>query len=166
MSGARKRRRTDPTGRSLGDGKHVRLYRWVLKSAAWRSLSPVARSILIELYDLYDGQNNGNVFLSVRRAALALNIGKNAAAVGLKQLQERGFIKARQKGAFSLKARHATTWVLTEFEFADQLATKDFTRWVGREKPVPLEGQAVPHRGQTFPTTALDEPNCPPQGTD
>lgn len=71
-------RRVNATGRSIGgDGHHVRFYQWELKSPAYRSLSLGARALLIELKSLYNGSNNGDLFLSVREAARRLNCGKN-----------------------------------------------------------------------------------------
>jgi hypothetical protein len=84
---------------------------------------------LIELYSLYTGRNNGELFLSVRDAAKRGGMGKNAAQAALADLIDKGFVRPRQKGGFDYKARHATQWVLTEFEYAGALPTKDFMRW-------------------------------------
>jgi len=115
--------------KSSGPDKHVRLHRWVLHSDAYRSLSPAARALLVELYDLYNGQNNGEVFLSHRDAAKRLGVGKNLAGKALRELKDRGFIRVQQLGSFHQKVRHATEWVLTEFPHAGNLPTKDFMRW-------------------------------------
>jgi hypothetical protein len=109
--------------------RHVRLHFWVMKSAAWRDLNPTARALLMEVYALYNGTNNGELFLSVRCAARRLSISCNTAAKAFKALEGHGFIRAAMRGTFTLKIRHATSWVLTEFEHAGQLATKDFMRW-------------------------------------
>ena len=37
---------------------HVRFYRWELDSAAWRSLSPPARCLLLELKALYNARED------------------------------------------------------------------------------------------------------------
>jgi hypothetical protein len=125
----RRNRKTDATGRTIGTGGHVRLYHWCLASAAWRSLSCEARALLVELYGLYNGSNNGMLFLSVREAARRLNIGKSTAARAFDELTEKGFVRPHVKGAFARKVRHATQWVLTEFEHGGQLPTKNFMRW-------------------------------------
>ena len=133
---ARKRkpgRRVDATGRSLGEGQHVRFYRWELDSPAFRKLSVGARALLIELKAFYRGSNNGELFLSVREAAKRLGVGKNYAAKRFRELQDHGFIRPHRVGAFNLKsdARRgsATCWVLTEFPLGNALGTKDFMRW-------------------------------------
>lgn len=127
---AKKRgRRSDDTGRSVGEPKHVRLYRWMMQSEAWRHLSLRARCLLIELYDLYNGANNGELFMSVRDAARRLAVSKNTAVRLFHELGDKGFIRARQRGSFAWKARHATSWILTEFGYAGQTPTKEFMRW-------------------------------------
>ena len=46
--------------------RYVALQFWLLESPAYRSLKPVARSTLVDLMALYNGANNGELFLSVR----------------------------------------------------------------------------------------------------
>ena len=122
-------RRTNAKGRSTGGEKHVRLHRYLLRSPAYRSLNCYARCALVELYDLYNGDNNGDLFMSVRSMAQRLGIANGTAGRALDDLVDRGFIRPRQKGAFSLKVKHATSWILTEHSLADQRATKEFMRW-------------------------------------
>lgn len=124
--------------------RHVRIHHWLMRSAAWKSLSCDARAVFIELYALFDGSNNGRMFLSIRDAASRVNVGKTTAAAALMQLVDRGFVRPNVKGAFTLKQRHATSWVLTEFEHAGQLATKDFMGW----QPEPKNHNAVRPKGQ------------------
>ncbi len=127
------------SGRKKKQLAHVRLYNWVLTTPAYRSLSAGARALLVELYAFYNGRNNGSIFLSVREAASRINVTKNTTPKLFRELEGRGFIRAGQRGAFTLKKRHATQWILTEFEYANQAATKDFMRWAAPEiqKPVP-----------------------------
>ena len=130
-------RKADRTGRSKGIPRHIRIDLWVLQGAAYKSLKPVARSILVELHALYNGGNNGQLFLSVREAGKRLNVAPNTAVRGFAELVERGFIRAALKGRFTLKQRHATRWVLTEYEYDGQLPSKDFARWSQKiQKPV------------------------------
>jgi hypothetical protein len=83
----------------------------------------------------YNGQNNGQISLSVRQAASEIGCCLNHAADLLHELEEAGFIAATQRGAFSWKKRHATTWRLTWIGMRDSNAlsgiaepTKDFMR--------------------------------------
>jgi hypothetical protein len=119
-----RRRGADATGRAKREGKHVRHYDYMLACAAYRSLSLAARCLLTELHRLYNGENNGKLFLSARDAGKLLRIGKSTAGRKFEELTDKGFIRPNHLGRFTY--RQATTWVLTEFEHAGQLATKDF----------------------------------------
>jgi hypothetical protein len=117
------------------DAPHVRLYGWLLNSPAYLSLSCAARALLVEITRLYNGRNNGQIGLSVRRASQRCNIARGTAQRAFADLQERGFIELVTKGAFSRKSPHASEWRLT-FNTCDvtgELASKAFMRW-GREK--------------------------------
>jgi hypothetical protein len=133
MKKAPRGRRVNATGRSVGDSQHVRLYRYELESVAYRSLSLGARALLVELKALFNGSNNGSLFMSVREAAKRLNSSKSFAADRFQELHDRGFIRPKTCGAFSVKCLlgegRATNWILTEHPFANALPTKDFMRW-------------------------------------
>jgi hypothetical protein len=117
------------------DAPHVRLYGWLLNSPAYLSLSCPARALLVELTRLYNGRNNGQIGLSVRRASERCNIARGTAQRAFAELQERGFIELVMKGAFSRKAPHATEWRLTwlSCDVTGELPSKKFMSW-GREK--------------------------------
>lgn len=137
----------DRTGRSKGEARHVRLYHWMIDSAAWRSLRAIDRAIYIEICQRFNGANNGFIAYSVREAAATFDIGKSTASRALERLAERGFIVATVAGSFGYKVRHSTRWRLTEHPSADgELPSKEFMRWspsvpmVGpkKQKPVPV----------------------------
>lgn len=178
MSKAKKR------GRSARDGKHVRDYEWMLCCEAYQSLDCVQRCLLHELKRLYSGTNNGDLFLSVRRAAKLLGVNKDTAARAFKFLEHRGFIRARQKGHFDWKAdangeatnSPATTWILTEFEFANQVATKTFMAWkataenlawkppapIAKKKAGPKSGDTLSPKTGQHPSKKADfDADCP-----
>lgn len=117
------------------DAPHVRLYRWMLDSPAYLSLSCAARAVLIEIARGHDGMNNGRLGLSVRRASERCNIARGTAQRTFLELQERGFIDCMTKGAFSRKVLHATEWRLTWWpcDVTGELPSKKFMSW-GREK--------------------------------
>jgi hypothetical protein len=151
-----KKRRVNAKGRNIGgDAHHVRLYHWELRSAAYRSLSVGARALLIELKALYNGCNNGLLFLSVREAAKRLGASKNYAMKLFAELQDRGFIRPNEIGAFNMKAAagsgKATSWVLTEHSVGNAAAgTKDFMRWTPSPECISRslqKGQSVPPEG-------------------
>ncbi len=124
-----KGRRVDKKGRSNGHDRFVMLKHYFLKSEAWRSLKPSRRAVYIELAQRYNGINNGEISMSVREAARLANIAKDTATLVFRELQEKGFIKAKQIGSFDWKLSHATTWILTEHPYQDNLATKEFMSW-------------------------------------
>src|ERR1044071_5672528 len=148
--------------------RHVRLYHWILETPAWRSLSANARAIYIEIASRYAGVNNGRISYSVREAADALHIGKTTAALAMGELVQQGFIVAREKGAFSLKKRHATEWRLTEFDcdVTKERASKDFMRWaLVEKKPVPETGLSVPETGPVGTCSGTDVAKTSRNGT-
>jgi hypothetical protein len=122
-------------GRSKESAHHVRLYRRHLESPAWRSLSPVARCLYVELKLLYVGTNNGKLFLSVRMAAARINVSKTTAGLAFKELEDRGFIRLAKPSSFNMKATarrgDAACWLLTEYPEGDRLGAGglDFMRW-------------------------------------
>ena len=143
----------------------MRLHHWLLRSEAWRNASLGSKCLLIELYDLYNGTNNGDLFLSVREAATRLGVGKNLANRLFTELETKGFIKARDRGAFSRKVRHATRWILTEFICDGELPTKAFMKWrpTGEnQKPVPTTGTyGLRQRDRDAPTVPVRETDGP-----
>jgi hypothetical protein len=157
--GGRMTKRHNATGRSTVESRHVRLYHWFMKSPAWQSLDAVSRAIYVEMACRYagPGSNNGRIPYSVREAAKALRIGKTTASRAMHALEERGFIVATQKGAFNLKARHATEWRLTEFacDVTSKVSTKDFMRWSPKivESGTSNGTNRYPQRDRSVPLT-------------
>lgn len=134
--------------------RHVRLYHWLMNTAAWQSLNGNQRAIYIEMAARYAGagSNNGKLHYSVREAADTLHIGKTTAARDLKILQERGFIVCEIAGGFNRKVRHASTWRLTEFpcDVKHTLSgSKEFARWCPEiHSTVPTQNSMGPVTGQ------------------
>jgi hypothetical protein len=62
------------------DAPHVRMYRWMLDSPAYLSLTCPARAVLIEIARGHDGMNNGRLGLSIRRASERCNIARGDCA--------------------------------------------------------------------------------------
>ena len=111
--------------------RHVLMYHWLMDSQAWKSLGAIPRAVYLDMSKRYYGSNNGRIGYSVRCAVDELHIGVATAKRALDDLQDRGFIVAIKKGAFSPKTRHATEWRLTEFgcDISKALATKDLMAW-------------------------------------
>lgn len=138
------------THRSQKEGRFVRLPHYLLNSQAWQSLSCPEKCVYVEIEKKYAGigSNNGRIGCSVRQLAETLRIGKTTAGRALEILQERGFIVAMKKGAFSLKVRHATEWLLTEH--SNDLAAiweqplKLYMKWPEKQFSVPSQTRKVP----------------------
>ena len=129
----KRRNSTDRTGRSKKAARHVRLYYWMMETAAWKSLNGNQRAIYVEMAARYNGSNNGLIHFSARQAAAALHMSKATGARGLAVLVERGFIVAMTRGGFNIKDKQAqaTQWRLTEFncDVTGALPSKEFARW-------------------------------------
>ena len=115
-------------GRSTGE-RFIKLPHWMLKSEAWLYLGLTARCLLIEIWQRHNGQNNGEISYSVREAAKALRISKDTAMKYFRELEEKGFIEARQKGSFNQKIAMATEWELTMERYRDRPPSKPFMSW-------------------------------------
>ena len=123
MSRPKPRAKIDPRA------KHIRVYRYMFDCPAYRSISTVARCLLDEIMHRFNGANNGYIGLGQRQAAERLNVNRRTVAKAFAELEDRGFIKMRERGAFTFKKRHTTEWILTEHEFQSREPTKDFIRW-------------------------------------
>jgi hypothetical protein len=144
----RRGRRVDETGRNIGDAQHVRLYHWLLRTPAWRSLTAQSRAVYIEIAQRFNGSNNGEIALSVRQAAERVSIAKDTASKCFRELEAKGFIRRNVCGSFNWKARHATTWILTAYEEGQEAASKDFIHWVPENsEPGPTSRTRCPKRG-------------------
>ncbi len=116
MGKRRNRNRVNATGRNM-TSRFVRLDYQLLTSNAYRSLSPNARSLLVELAMLYNGDNNGSLYLGVRDAAYRLGVADlTAASRAFDDLKALGFLQMTQDAHFSIKAgqsSRARCWRLT-----------------------------------------------------
>jgi hypothetical protein len=120
--------------------RHVRLYHYMLRSPAWQSLTGNARAIYLEIAGRYGGpgSNNGRIPYACREASASLKIGQATAIRAIWELEERGFVIAVKRGAFSLKKKHATEWRLTEFpcDVTNTLiGSKEYLRWQPKAAP-------------------------------
>lgn len=108
----------------------VRLHHGFMKEAAWRDLKVGPRALYVELAMRYNGHNNGNITLSVREAANALNCAANTIKTWLVELQDHGYLRERSKGHLGMGGKGiATHWELTEFGRGGMLPTKEFKKW-------------------------------------
>jgi hypothetical protein len=103
----------------------------MMRTVAYRSLSPNGRAAYLEVYFGFDGENNGDILLSTQMLADRLNRDKSTAARALKELEQLGFIRCMTKGGFSCKIPHASKWRLTAFRcnVTGELPSKEFMQW-------------------------------------
>jgi predicted transcriptional regulator of viral defense system len=109
--------------------RYVGLPYYMLNSEAYKSLNPNAVCIYIELKRRFHGANNGYIGLSVREASEVINSSINTACKYLNELMDRGFIKRNKVGEFRVKNRQSTEYILTEYAWNNQRATKEFMKW-------------------------------------
>src|SRR5436190_5299 len=96
-----------------GSGERfVMLPHWLLKSAAWRALSPNGKAVLLHLWESHNGSNNGQIVYSVREAA-EIGINRTTAARALDEAVELGFLKVTLVSSFRIKTKEARCWALT-----------------------------------------------------
>ena len=103
----------------------------MMRTPAWRSLSPVARAVYLEIEFAYNGSNNGAIRLGCREVAELCGINKDTAARAFRELENLGFIVRNKPGGF-YPQRHVTEWRLTARPTIDALPTKDFAKWAPR----------------------------------
>lgn len=97
--------------------RFARLDHRLLNSPAYRALSTAARSLLVDLTMIDNGQNNGSIYLGVRDAAGRLGMADlTAVRSAFDELQDLGFIEMTQDASFHVKAAdksRARCWRLT-----------------------------------------------------
>lgn len=115
----------------------VKLDNWLQNSEAWTTMKPGPRALYVEVKRRFFGLNNGEIFLSHRDAAKALNVSPDTATGYFKELAERGFITVTQGGHLGPSGvGRATKWALQEEPLNGKPATKGFMSWRQNQNPV------------------------------
>lgn len=121
-----------------GGGKHIQLSEALQATEAWATLKPGPKVLYIELKRRYVGTNNGQLVLSQRDAARALNVHRNTVGPWFRELEDRGFIfmtRAAYLGPSGVG--QAPLWALSELATVDgKPATWAFRTWREKKKPV------------------------------
>lgn len=134
-----------------GRSKFLMIERYLWRSPAWESLTPVERMGYLCIKWRYGGNNNGRIGCSCRELADELKCSKATASRVFKVLQDRGFIELVTPSSFNRKTRVSTEWRLTEFpcDITGELPSKSFAKWRPEEKTtVARKGQTVSPEGQ------------------
>ena len=97
---------------------------------AFQALPAGPQMLYVHMKRYFNGENNGKVYLSVRRAAKLLNVNKNTACRYFGQLEDKGFIVAVEVGRLGIEGKgKATSWRLTEIGCLGLKATQDYKNW-------------------------------------
>ncbi len=104
----------------------MRYEEW-LKSEAYRDLTPLARCLLEEFQRIYRPGRNGQLSISVKNAAILLNVSDNTARKGYRELEEHGFLAFCT--ASSYMAGRATEYRLTIEPYNGIEPTDDWRDW-------------------------------------
>ena len=120
-----------------GAGRHVQLPEWLQVSEAWATMTPGARALYIELKRRFNGSNNGQIFLSHRDAAQALNVHRNTVGKFFRELEQRGFIRLTVGPHLGPSGiGQASVWALEELPTQDgKPPGKAFLRWSAEKNP-------------------------------
>jgi Helix-turn-helix domain len=127
-----------PSGRTVRRKKSksppfVQIPKYMITSAAWRSLSGSAMAAYLELFRRYNGTNNGQLHLSVREFAELYGRSQDTAAKALRELVDKGFIEIVRLSGFNLKdrRRQATEYRLSLHvcDVTRKLPSKAFMHW-------------------------------------
>lgn len=121
-----KSRRANATGRNAVE-PYIPLPYVTLHHPAWRDLSGAAIKVFLELRSRYDGQNNGQLFVSGDEAARLLGMSKSTVMRAFADLEAHGFIRKVRQGQWY--GRLATTWRVTDKPHQGNLATRDWQHW-------------------------------------
>jgi hypothetical protein len=115
--------------------RFICLHHWMLRSQAWRALSPNAKAVLLHLWQRHNGSNNGQIVYAVRDPE-EIGLSKDQAARALDELVDLGFLKIRRNSSFTLKTKEARVWEITAESLDGRPATKEFMSWDGTQKNI------------------------------
>lgn len=127
---------------------HIRLYHSIMDCPAWHHLTGNSVKLLMHLVRIDNGKRNGQIAYSSRRAADETGMSEKTCRRCFQELEEKGFIRCTQRGAFSQKVAHASLWRYTWAAWPEGKMgpTRDFEKW----RP---DGKT---RGQFLPETAVN----------
>ena len=116
--------------RKKGDGRFIRVFHHMLNTEAGQSLTPPELAVLIRVMQIYNGENNGRIAMSGRRAGELANINKNTAAKCLRALIEKGFLIVTRPSSFGTNGTKATCYEITCFPMGKRTPPKNsFQQW-------------------------------------
>lgn len=135
------------------DKPHARIYRDWMDLPSWRTLSPEAVKLLVEMLASYRPHEPNRFQISGRLAADTIKCSRATAAKALEELEDRGWIKVEAFGRITgPRPNRAACYSLTRYPTSDgRPASKAFLRWqparVQRLKSTPATVQIRPVNG-------------------
>src|SRR5262249_24044435 len=106
----------------------------IMNTKAWRTMSPGARLLHIQLRCRLrnDGLNNGSIFESCRSAAEKMGVNRNSIAHWYHELEHYGFIRKTALGFLGGDGHGiATRYRFTDLAYGTRPATRDYGAWDG-----------------------------------
>ena len=130
----------------------VQVLKPTLREPAWKALPYGTRCLYITLKSYYNGDNNGRIYLSVRKAAEELGASPTSTERWFYRLIQHGFIVPTGGGFLGSNGK-GTSWRLTEIGFMGEQPTKDYKDWPNIKNSIPSQksGQSVPEIGTVRP---------------
>jgi hypothetical protein len=120
--------------RSSRIGPYVPVLKAIMRTPAWRAMSPEARLLWIELRGWLknDWSNNGRMFRSCRDAAEAIGMNKDTVYRKYVELEHFGFLCRTSEGFLGIDGfGHATHFRFTDLPYGTHPPTRDFEKWDG-----------------------------------
>lgn len=106
-----------------------KLDNWIFDHAAYQALGTGARSLHWQLIRVYNGYNNGHLFLSQRVAAQRLGRSRNTVSRYYSELEGSGFLVKTRGHCLGPEGKgQSAHWALTHLSVGSQRATMDFKK--------------------------------------
>jgi hypothetical protein len=123
-------------GRGKIGGPHfIQLFHYVKRSTSYHGLGNIARAMLTELIDRYNGCNNGMIVFGVREAAYEIGCSQMSISRAGRELDDAGLARPTKLGAW--RGREATEWRLM-WRRCDKTGDLPRSTWVERKPYVQL----------------------------
>ena len=169
-------------------GPHVQVPKAIMATPAWRTMSPWARLLWIDLRGWLrnDDLNNGKVHRACRKAAEAIGANKDTIARRFVELEHFGFLRRTAEGFLGSDGRGiAAKYRFTDLAYGTHPPTREYEKWdrtpfvytprrPGRKKQkpvlsrrtvriVPSDIRKAPGKGSVCiaPSDIGEPPRCP-----
>ena len=117
----------------------VQVLKPTLQEPAWKDLTFGARCLYVTIKSFFNGENNGRIFLGVRKAAAELGASRSSTERWFLELENHGFIvKTKPASLGSYGKGRATCWRLTElgyqFESKQGRPSREYKEWMPKKQ--------------------------------